>query len=113
MQKWQKENPEKVRTTVRKWQKENPEKARASVNRRRARKKNAEGTASAEQIKARHDYHGNQCVYCGCSETLHTDHWIALARGGTNWPANLVPACQTCNSSKGTMSGKEFMEKKS
>jgi hypothetical protein len=29
------------------------------------------------------------------------DHVKPLARGGSNWPANLRPACKSCNSRKG------------
>lgn len=40
------------------------------------------------------------CVYCPrpCDSI---DHVVPLARGGTNYEGNLVPACGSCNSSKG------------
>ena len=40
------------------------------------------------------------CVYCGKPATS-VDHVIALARGGLEIEANLVPACASCNGSKG------------
>jgi len=46
---------------------------------------------------------GFRCVYCGNSpvETpLHVDHVLPVAEGGTNDPANLVTACQSCNGGK-------------
>jgi 5-methylcytosine-specific restriction endonuclease McrA len=32
---------------------------------------------------------------------------IPLSVGGTNWPANLRPACRSCNSAKGASSDRE------
>jgi 5-methylcytosine-specific restriction endonuclease McrA len=58
------------------------------------------GQASPEQIRARIDYYGGRCWMCGSPEADTLDHVIPLARGGTNWPANLRPACRSCNSRK-------------
>jgi 5-methylcytosine-specific restriction endonuclease McrA len=40
-----------------------------------------------------------QCIYCG-GEFEHVDHFIPKVLGGIDDPANLVPACETCNCSK-------------
>jgi len=40
------------------------------------------------------------CVYCGAPATT-VDHVVPLARGGHEAEYNLVPACGTCNFSKG------------
>lgn len=40
------------------------------------------------------------CVYCG-AEARTVDHVVPLARGGLEVEANLVPACASCNGSKG------------
>lgn len=46
--------------------------------------------------------HGYQCVYCGRKDSpLALDHVVPRIQGGTDDPANLVPACKPCNSSKG------------
>lgn len=66
---------------------------------RRARKAGAGGCATAAQVRARIDYYGGVCAYCG-GPYEHLDHVIALARGGTNWPANLRPSCACCNLTK-------------
>ncbi|WP_198533111.1 HNH endonuclease [Carbonactinospora thermoautotrophica] len=39
------------------------------------------------------------CVYCG-QDFAHVDHVVPVSRGGTDDPANLAPACQSCNISK-------------
>ncbi|MES9510183.1 HNH endonuclease signature motif containing protein [Streptomyces sp. NPDC000609] len=40
------------------------------------------------------------CVYCG-AESRVMDHVIPFASGGADSPSNLVPACDSCNLSKG------------
>jgi len=79
-------------------------------HKRRARTKNASSYATKEQIKARFDYYDNKCYYCGDSSNLQVEHRIPLARGGSNWPANIVPACKCCNNKKYTKTEKEFRE---
>lgn len=40
----------------------------------------------------------HRCVYCGASDVpLEKDHRVAVSRGGSDDPANLVPACKPCN----------------
>ena len=109
--KWREENPERYKENVRKWREENPGKKSANNQNRRALKANADGTSTAEQIKARFQYYGSRCYYCGDNKSgLHVEHRIPLSRGGSNWPANLVPACPTCNFSKHTKTEKEFLQ---
>lgn len=40
------------------------------------------------------------CIYCGVTEGLTQDHIIPSSKGGPDIPANIVPACKSCNSSK-------------
>lgn len=49
-----------------------------------------------------------RCVYCD-GPFQHVDHSLARARGGTDDPENLVPACATCNLSKSDRSLGEFL----
>lgn len=47
------------------------------------------------------------CRYCGAKApdvTLHVDHVIPVALGGTNDPSNGVTACSGCNSGKASIS---------
>lgn len=61
-----------------------------------ARKFNAQGYCTKEQLRWRWEYYGNRCWICN-SEATETDHVIPLSKGGTNWPANLRPICKPCN----------------
>jgi hypothetical protein len=42
------------------------------------------------------------CCYCGSDEHLAIDHLMPRAKGGADTGDNLVWACRSCNSSKGT-----------
>lgn len=45
---------------------------------------------------------GNTCCYCGTSATkIQMEHVFPKSRGGTDTGDNLLPACRSCNSSKG------------
>ena len=55
---------------------------------------------------------GLACVYCLASvedgEILTLDHLKVYSKGGSNHESNLVTACKTCNSSRGTKSVQAF-----
>lgn len=85
---WRAANPERVREQI-----------RAQNQARYARLKAAPGQATTEQINARWNYYGGKCWMCG-TEATDIDHVKPLAAGGCNWPANLRPACRSCNRSK-------------
>ena len=42
-----------------------------------------------------------RCVYCGTADKLSVDHLVPRLAGGPDDANNLVPACRSCNSSKG------------
>lgn len=44
---------------------------------------------------------GSRCAYCGATQDLTLDHVVPRVRGGGHEPANLVPACRSCNAKKG------------
>ncbi|MET7808612.1 HNH endonuclease [Micromonospora chersina] len=82
------------------WKRANRARATAAEALRRGRKANAPGDATTEQVMARWRYYGDRCWMCGDRATA-TDHVKPLAAGGSNWPANLRPACEHCNCVKG------------
>ncbi len=99
--KWRDGNPEKQREATRLWAKQHPVECLARAHRHRALKVNARGTCTGEQAAGRVALYGGLCAYCGIRPYEHLDHVIALSKGGTNWPANIRPACRWCNTSKG------------
>ncbi len=105
-------NREQIAEYQKQYFKENREVHYARTQKRRAIKRDAAGNATAAEIQARFDYHGNRCYYCGCDGKMTIEHRIPLSRGGTHYPANIVPACLSCNCSKGTKTEKEFTLKK-
>lgn len=45
---------------------------------------------------------GGLCAYCRCKRADTVDHLKPRCKGGSNLRSNLVPACTTCNHSKGS-----------
>lgn len=68
-------------------------------NRYRARKLNA----ISEKYKAKDIFERDnwECVYCK-NEAFCLDHVVPLSRNGTDTIDNLVAACKSCNTSKGS-----------
>jgi 5-methylcytosine-specific restriction endonuclease McrA len=97
-------DPGKSNEAGRAWRKANPERVRLQIRAqnlaRYAKAKGAPGRATPRQIVARWDYYGGRCWMCGAPAT-DTDHVKPLDKGGSNWPANLRPACRKCNRAKG------------
>src|SRR3990167_2857136 len=114
---WVKENLAIVVARVVAWQRANPDKVKAYKfipgSRRRAKELRAAGAFTIKQLHARFDYYGNRCAYCRSDGDLTVDHVIPIARGGTNWPSNLRPACAACNSSKHSSNVTEWLTTRS
>lgn len=54
--------------------------------------------------------HGRCCACCGVTDVpLNLDHVVPRARGGSNRPSNIVPACIPCNDDKGARPVEEFL----
>jgi 5-methylcytosine-specific restriction endonuclease McrA len=62
-------------------------------------RKTAPGKCSIQQFMLRVEMFGGKCYMCGKSWEV-IEHVIPLSRNGTNWPANLRPACSKCNNRK-------------
>jgi hypothetical protein len=65
--------------------------------------------ALVAEVRARH---GGLCVYCREILADGLDHIYPWVQGGTNDPANLVPACTVCNSIAGQRVFREFHHKR-
>ena len=93
------ENPDR-RNNVKRWMEKYPERVRAHQNAHNAKvssyRRGAPGMASAQAIRWRMEMWGEKCWICG-GPFEEVDHVKPLAKGGSNWPANLRPACRPCN----------------
>ena len=93
-------DPEGRLTVIQKWKEANPVLVYSYNYKRRCIAAEAGGTATTEAIQARIAFFGGMCAYCCVRPFEHIDHVIPISEGGSNWPANLRPACASCNLSK-------------
>lgn len=106
--------PARTRTNVA-YMKAHPEKVSEWQHRTRAKRLSRPGDHTSEQWIARVTFWGWKCRYCGVeldAKTLTKDHMIPLARGGSNWASNLVPACLDCNKAKWCHDFKSFIQRR-
>jgi len=97
-------NPEINRKACANWAKRHPDRKRAVENRRRARKANAGGSYTAQDIADLTLMQRGRCAYCRTKLTRknrHIDHIQPISCGGSSDRTNLQLLCQPCNSSKG------------
>ncbi len=81
------------------WAKKNPDKAKANRANHRALKRG--GTLTGAEWRGIVESFNHACAYClRMDRKLTMDHVTALSRGGIHEASNVVPACQSCNSSK-------------
>ena len=103
-------NKAKLAQYFRRYREKYPERKAAYRRNRRARKKNAEGSHTPDDILHILELQDHKCNYCitRVRDSYHVDHIIALMNGGTNWPSNLQILCPSCNLSKGAKCPVEF-----
>lgn len=87
------------RANSKRFRQRHPDKAKLLDFRNNSRRRRL-SKLSNEVVRAKLAYYGNRCYYCGSEEDITIDHKKPIVRGGLHLPANLVPACGTCNSKK-------------
>jgi 5-methylcytosine-specific restriction endonuclease McrA len=75
---------------------------KAGNHNRKARKKQAGGKHTAQQLQEQYQRQRGKCYYCKVklSKAWHADHVVPLSKGGSNDISNIVIACPKCNQSK-------------
>jgi 5-methylcytosine-specific restriction endonuclease McrA len=99
---YREENRNKIQARNRLYRRTHPEVYRAATERRRSRRREAEGSFTTEDIKQLYQIQGGCCAWCSVplERIYQIDHIVPLSRNGSNWSSNLVLACARCNSSK-------------
>jgi 5-methylcytosine-specific restriction endonuclease McrA len=97
-------NSKQIVQRVREWRAKNPDKRREHTRSRsaleRASRQRSMNPLTLESKTIRFALWRNRCAYCGAVGKMTVDHVLPLFRGGLDDPANAVPACGRCNSSK-------------
>lgn len=101
------ENKEKIKEKDKLYRRSNPQRTAFHKQNRRARAKELPATLTVEQWERIKDDFGNRCAYCGKKKKLEQEHFISLSKGGGYEYGNIIPACKSCNCSKGD---KEYFE---
>jgi len=100
------------REDILKYQKQNakdyPEKRNTINQRRRTRKRELPSTLTDSQWNDAKIAFDNKCCYCGKEKPLAQEHFLALHKLGEHSHLNIIPACQSCNSSKGSKAFSEW-----
>ena len=96
---WWASDPERARLTRRKNAAKYPDRVAARWRTRRARKQNAPGAHTAQDIADIIKLQFNKCAYCkkNLSCGYHVDHIVPLSKGGSNDRRNLQITCAACN----------------
>lgn len=81
------------------------------------RRGEVEPSLSHQEWKEAMLFFGGECAYCGCTprrnQRLTRDHLQAVSAGGTTTQDNIVPACGSCNSSKGAEDFRDWFMRQS
>lgn len=56
-------------------------------------------------------FFNHECAYCGSREGLEQEHIVPVNKGGRYVIGNIVPACRSCNASKGSKNMQEWYSK--
>lgn len=99
---WKARNPGRSAANLREWRRRNPEKHLAIVHARRAAKREQDwGDVTPAGVANLFASFGGSCAYCMTKPATTLDHYVPLKLGGLHALDNLLPACMSCNCSKG------------
>lgn len=116
---WFQKNKDRIRErqsrNIRRWQKANRHRVREASHRRNARKNALPFDWKCKDMQFALEWWSNKCGYCGTElnvENLHFDHFVPVSKSGPTTPDNMIPACCTCNLSKGARAPGTFLIRK-
>ena len=79
-----------------------------AAGKRRARMLSVENTLTELEIEVLLMLYDSRCAYCYSDEKVCLDHYIPITKDGGTVFNNMVPACKSCNSSKGAKHPSEW-----
>ena len=93
-------NRDKLKDWIKVWREANRDKTRKHNQQRKAKIRNLPYTLTAEQWTDARAYFSNKCAFCGKDKSLTQEHFLAVKHKGGYTKDNIIPSCQSCNSSK-------------
>lgn len=91
---------QKILINRKKYRQANGKKIHILNNRYRSRLALLDNTLTEQEWEQCQQYFNNVCCYCGKQKRLTIDHFIPVSKQGETSVENVLPSCQTCNSSK-------------
>ena len=95
-----------------KYRSQSPENVAVQRLRYRSKRDGGKFNITPKEFRKMTKFFGGKCAYCQVNGGETTDHIIPVAYGGSHTLGNLIPACRSCNSSKGTESFLTFADRK-
>lgn len=110
--KYRRNNRDKQAEYQTKWRVANKDRVAKWRRNYHAKKQNAQGNHTAQDIQAILNNQQNKCAYCEADLTNghDVDHIRPISRGGRNDIINLVCACSACNRSKNDRTLSEWFD---
>lgn len=105
---WSRQNKDKRKVIKNRWRAKNKERTNFLSRQYLYRKKGAGGYPTFHQVNGLYARYLGLCAYCNLNKATSIDHVLPISRGGNNNIENLLPACVSCNSSKGSKLLKEW-----
>ena len=98
---YRQDNKEHIAEHAKQYSHEHLEEGRIRSQKRRALKSGLLHTLTTKQWKNIKTHFNNKCAYCNRELPLTQEHFIPLSKNGEYTVNNIIPACGSCNSSKG------------
>lgn len=110
---WGINNPDQKRKIIRQWRVANPQRVREHKQRRAALQRSLPATFTPEQWLKCLEYWHHRCAYCGAQQSfwhiIEQEHYLSMTAGGEYTVLNIIPACKSCNASKGNRPAEEWI----
>ena len=94
-------NKEKVTANNNRWRKNNIDKVRLASRKYNQRKRSSFHYYEVEDWVYALNFFSHSCAYCGVKERMEQEHIMPVSKGGPYIASNIIPACRSCNASKG------------